>query len=137
MPQVTGILENTLHVEEVERSAKFYEDLFGFPRMLSNERVCAFDVPGPHVLLLFKRGGTLEPLRIEGGVIPPHDGAGHLHFAFSIERDAVDSWIARLTERGIPIESRVRWELGGESLYFRDPDMHLVELATPGIWPNF
>lgn len=137
MPRVTGILETALHVESVERSAKFYEDLFGFPRMLSNERVCAFDVPGPRVLLLFKRGGTLEPFRIEGGVIPPHDGAGHLHFAFSIERDAVDSWIARLAELRIPVESRVRWELGGESLYFRDPDMHLVELATPGIWPNF
>ncbi|PYU59508.1 MAG: glyoxalase, partial [Acidobacteria bacterium] len=26
------------------------------------------------------------------------------------------------------------WELGGWSLYFRDPDRHLIELATPGTW---
>ncbi len=137
MSRVTGMLETALHVDDVDRSANFYEDLFGFRRMVSNERVCALDVPGPHVLLLFKRGGTLEPLCIEGGIIPPHNSEGHLHFAFSIGRDAVESWVARLAERKIPIESRVRWDLGGESLYFRDPDMHLVELATPGIWPNF
>jgi catechol 2,3-dioxygenase-like lactoylglutathione lyase family enzyme len=28
----------------------------------------------------------------------------------------------------------VTWPLGGTSLYFRDPDGHLLELATPGIW---
>jgi len=31
----------------------------------------------------------------------------------------------------------VKWSRGGESLYFRDPDDHLVELATPGIWATY
>jgi catechol 2,3-dioxygenase-like lactoylglutathione lyase family enzyme len=137
VPRVTGILEIAIHVENVERSARFYKDLFGFKRMVFDERFCAFDVPGPQVLLLFKRGGSLDPVRIPGGVIPPHDGSGHLHFAFSIERDEVEAWVQRLAERNIAIESRVKWDLGGESIYFRDPDEHLVELATPGIWPNF
>ncbi|MEP7038442.1 MAG: glyoxalase, partial [Acidobacteriota bacterium] len=32
------------------------------------------------------------------------------------------------------IESKVKWERGGTSIYFRDPDKHLLELATPGLW---
>ena len=34
----------------------------------------------------------------------------------------------------IEIESRVTWPGGGTSLYFRDPEGHLLELLTPGVW---
>jgi catechol 2,3-dioxygenase-like lactoylglutathione lyase family enzyme len=37
-------------------------------------------------------------------------------------------------DNGIAIESKVQWELGGQSLYFRDPDGNSLELATPGLW---
>ena len=30
-----------------------------------------------------------------------------------------------------------KWPRGGESVYFRDPDGHLLELATPGLWPGY
>ena len=36
--------------------------------------------------------------------------------------------------KGIALEEKRNWELGGCSLYFRDPDRHLLELATPGVW---
>ena len=35
------------------------------------------------------------------------------------------------------MESEVTWPQGGRSLYFRDPDGLLVELATPGLWRNY
>ena len=136
-PRVTGILETCLHVEDVERSARFYESLFGFRRIGSDGRFCALDVPGQNVLLLFRRGGTSEPVATSGGVIPPHDGAGALHFAFAVPAGDLPLWEQRLAEAGIALESRVHWERGGQSIYFRDPDHHLVELATPGIWPNY
>ena len=86
------------------------------------------------MLLLFQRGGTTRPVPLPFGVIPPHDGAGNLHFAFSIPERELPAWEARLAELRIAIESRVRWPRGATSLYFRDPDGHLVELATPGLW---
>jgi catechol 2,3-dioxygenase-like lactoylglutathione lyase family enzyme len=102
------------------------------------ERFEALDSGAQRVLLLFKRGGTLTPQPVAtGGVIPPHDGAGPSHIAFAISVDAYASWCTRLVEHGVGIESETVWERGGRSLYFRDPDQHLVELVTPGIWPNY
>jgi catechol 2,3-dioxygenase-like lactoylglutathione lyase family enzyme len=137
IPRVTGVLETCLHVADVETSARFYERIFGFARMASDARFCALAVAPQSVLLLFLRGGSLQPIAVPGGLIPPHDGAGRLHFAFAIPAEDFELWQQRLTELGVAIESHVRWESGRQSLYFRDPDDHLVELATPGIWPNY
>jgi catechol 2,3-dioxygenase-like lactoylglutathione lyase family enzyme len=34
----------------------------------------------------------------------------------------------------VAIESRMEWPRGGKSIYFRDPDGHLLEVLTPGVW---
>jgi catechol 2,3-dioxygenase-like lactoylglutathione lyase family enzyme len=137
MPQVTGVLETCLYVSDVERSAQFYERLFGFQRMLCNERLCALSVAGRDVLILFLQGATAKPVSLPGGILPPHDGSGQSHFAFAIPVGDLAAWEKRLSEAGVAIESRVHWESGGDSLYFRDPDGHLAELATPGVWPIY
>ena len=67
-------------------------------------------------------------------MIPPHDAHGQSHVAFAISVEQVESWKARLAERQVAIESVVTWPRGGTSLYFRDPDGHLLELITPGVW---
>ncbi len=136
-PRISSVVETCIHVEDVERSARFYQSLLGFQRMAGDARFCALHVAPGCVFLLFRRGATLAPVTIPGGVIPPHDGSGRMHFAFAIPARDLDAWIARLERAGVPIESRVKWERGGQSIYFRDPDQHLVELATPGVWPNY
>lgn len=137
MPAVTGVVETCLHVEDLERAARFYEDVCEFKRLAGDGRFCALSVADRNVLLLFRKGASLEPMPTPGGVIPPHDGSGILHVAFAIPASAETDWRRRLEERGIVIESTVDWPRGGRSLYFRDPDRHLLELITPGCWPIY
>ena len=47
------------------------------------------------------------------------------------------AWEGHLAAQGVPLESRITWPAGGTSLYVRDPDGSLLELATPGLWPSW
>ena len=127
-PNAEGILESSLYVTDVARSAQFYEKIFGF-HVISDfgERGCAMKAGNRQVLLLFKKGGSRD-------MTAPHDGDGELHLAFAITAAELASWEVWLEENGIAVEEKHRWELGGHSLYFRDPDRHLIEVATPGVW---
>jgi catechol 2,3-dioxygenase-like lactoylglutathione lyase family enzyme len=134
MPALTGIIETALHVDDIERSSEFYERVLELERIGGDDRLRAYAVARRSVLLLFQRGGTLEPVATPGGLIPSHNSSGQSHVAFSIAREELARWEARLASAAIPIESRVKWPMGGESIYFRDPDGHLLEIATPGLW---
>jgi len=131
---VGRVLETSLYVEQLDRSVDFYQRIFGFEKLTGDDRFCAFNVSGQQVLLLFLKGATLAPMPLPGGVIPPHDGSGHLHLAFTIPATAEQDWQRHLEAANVAIESRVAWPKGGFSLYFRDPDGHLLELVTPGCW---
>jgi catechol 2,3-dioxygenase-like lactoylglutathione lyase family enzyme len=137
IPRVSGVLETSLYVEDLERAVAFYRRLFGFERFYGDERMVALGVPGEQALLLFRRGASAEASPVpNGGIVPGHDGSGHLHVCFAIPFGALADWERHLAAQGIPIESRLRWPAGGTSLYFRDPDGNAVEVATPGLWPN-
>jgi catechol 2,3-dioxygenase-like lactoylglutathione lyase family enzyme len=79
------------------------------------------------VLLLFKKRASIA-------METPHDGEGELHVAFAIPAAALAEWERWLAANGIVLEEKKAWERGGWSLYFRDPDRHLLEVATPGVW---
>ena len=134
MPTVTGILETGLDVDDLARSADFYHRILGFEIIERSERLCAFSVAGKDVLILFQREEGAQAVEIAGGKIPPHGSTGPIHFAFAIDASELPLWETLLAANRIPIESRVHWERGGTSIYFRDRDQHLLELATPGIW---
>lgn len=127
-PTTEGILESSLYVADVTRSSQFYEKVFGF-RVISDfgERGCAMEAGNRQVLLLFKKGGSRD-------MNTPHDWHGELHLAFAIRAEALAEWEAWLAENGIAVEEKRAWEPGGQSLYFRDPDRHLIEVVTPGVW---
>jgi catechol-2,3-dioxygenase len=128
-PQVNGILETSLYVKSAARSAEFYRRVFGFEPLEPGEplndetRLCPMRAGDRSVLLLFKKGAT-----------PDTDTAGAIHIAFGIARSDLSRWEQWLAELGISIELRKTWKYGAEALYFRDPDGHLLEVVTPGVW---
>lgn len=129
-PRVNGILETSLYVESAARSAEFYRRVFGFepidsdPSTLNDDtRLCAMRAGDRSVLLLFKKGATQDT-----------DATGAIHIAFGIARADLPAWENWLAQQGIAIESRKTWKYGGQALYFRDPDGHLLEVVTPGVW---
>jgi catechol-2,3-dioxygenase len=134
MPKLNHVLETALYVDDLGRAAGFYADILGLAPLYADERLRAFAVGGRGVLLLFRRGASLETVRLPGGTIPPHDGRGPLHVAFAVAADDLAQWEERLREHDIAIEGCTDWPRGGRSIYFRDPDGHLLELATPGLW---
>jgi catechol 2,3-dioxygenase-like lactoylglutathione lyase family enzyme len=136
-PQLDRVIETCLYVDDLDRAARFYERVLGLGLLTSDARFCAYDVGGNSVLLLFRRGATLETVRMPGGTIPPHDGHGPLHLAFAVAADELPHWEQRLRDEGVAVEGRTRWSRGGHSVYFRDPDGHLLELATPGLWATY
>ncbi len=130
-PQTTGILESSLYVSDLPRSMRFYRDILGFPVITEfGERGCALHAGPSQVLLLFKKGASRA-------ISSPHGGDGELHLAFAIPSADLANWESLLQEKGIAVEEKRHWEGGGWSLYFRDPDRHLLELATPGTWPIY
>lgn len=137
MPQLKGVLETALYVDDVPRARAFYETVLELKPLFVDRRLCALDVAGRSVLLLFERGASLEPVTLPGGTIPPHDGSGRQHIALAVAAEDLDAWEERLTGRNVAIEGRTTWSRGGRSIYFRDPDGHLLELATPGLWPTY
>jgi catechol-2,3-dioxygenase len=130
-PDVNGIVESSLYVESVARSVQFYKRIFGFEPIDTDEkegvtdqtRLCALRAGDRSVLLLFKKGATEDT-----------DATGAIHVAFGIARSQLTAWEQWLANQGIAIEFRKTWKYGGEALYFRDPDGHLLEVVTPGVW---
>ncbi len=133
-PQIDGLLETSLYARDLNRTAAFYRDLFGFRALIDSPRLVAFDVAERSVLLVFQSGSTEDDVVDARGRIPGHDGRGRPHLALSIATEDLDAWRSRLIERSVEVVGEYRWPRGGTSLYIRDPDDALVELATPGLW---
>jgi catechol 2,3-dioxygenase-like lactoylglutathione lyase family enzyme len=61
-----------------------------------------------------------------------------LHFAYAVEkREDVYQWEEHLMRNGVHIHSTMDWDRGGRSVYFFDPDGHVGEIVSRGIWKHW
>ncbi|HEV8130465.1 MAG TPA: VOC family protein [Acidobacteriota bacterium] len=124
-------METSLYVADVGRAVAFYRDVLGLKLIgeFVGERGAAMTV-GQSILLLFNAAETLK-----GGDLPAHGASGTGHVAFRVEAEDLDKWRSHLPLCGIPIEREYRFGENPPSIYFRDPDGNVLELAVASIWP--
>lgn len=120
----------TLGVDDVERSARFYEDLGMKRHMRKMEGVAFFDAGGA-ALSLYGR----ESLMKDAGLREMAKGSGSANPACNVRSEKeVDAMLAAAESAGGKIIKpgyRIFW--GGYIGYFADPDGHIWEIAyNPG-----
>jgi catechol 2,3-dioxygenase-like lactoylglutathione lyase family enzyme len=131
--RITGLHHVTLICRELERSVDFYRNLLGM--RLVKQTVNTDDPSARHMFFGDAEGrpGTivtcLEYPDLEEGVVGP--GSTH-HFALAVgTEEELGAWYQYLRGRGVPC-TEVMDRNYFKSLYLRDPDGHIVELATEG-----
>lgn len=117
-------LKNVLiTVSDMERSKRFYRDLFGLEVILDNDG---------NVILT--EGLVLQDASIwksfVGRDITPRNNASELYF----EEADLDGFVKKLEAYGEPIQyvnSLMEHSWGQKVVRFYDPDGHLIEVGTP------
>jgi catechol 2,3-dioxygenase-like lactoylglutathione lyase family enzyme len=126
--RITGIHHVTLLVEDLNRSVAFYRNVLGL--RLVKQTVNEDDRGARHFIF-----GDADGILITCLEYPDLDegkvgrGSTH-HFAFSVETQAeLEAWKHYLGEKGIPTTDVMDRE-DFRSIYLRDPDGHIVEIAA-------
>ncbi|KAJ5831880.1 Glyoxalase/Bleomycin resistance protein/Dihydroxybiphenyl dioxygenase [Penicillium riverlandense] len=154
-PPISHILETCLYVGDIGVSADFYKSVLRTEPFIQSPRVAGFNL-GTTTLLLFQLGQTSNDIiTSNGGVIPGHGPSDSIisslgsdnpsdrtylkqHFCFAVDKPAdVVQWDAYLQKIGVPVTGRMDWDLGGKSVYFEDPDGHIGEVGSRGIWKHY
>ena len=130
-PPLNGLLEVAIYVDDISRSVAFYRRVLGFAVVAEGDRLWALDAGPRQILLVCRRDASAHLPR------GAHDAQGPQHIAFAASKDHLEAWRDTLDAERIEIEEIRDWPLGGRSVYFRDPDGHLLELASPGVWSTY
>ena len=123
----------TLVCRDVGRSAAFYRNVLGM--RLVKQTTSVDDRGARHLFFGDEEGrpGTLITCLEYPKLEPGRVGAGSTHhFALAVEsEEELRAWAEYLAASGIPC-SDVLDRTYFKSIYLRDPDGHVVELATNG-----
>ena len=118
-PPVSGISELVLEVSDLDSARRFYREVLGFEETLYGE-----GAEGRYWYLIgetARLGLWTEQVGLAGG-----RGGAHVHFAFSVADQEIDSLKSRIEGAGAEVEGPI--QLGpGRAIYVTDPDGNVVE----------
>jgi glyoxalase family protein len=130
--QIRGLGPIMLSVQDLSRTAAVLTDVMNMTRV----RDYAYEDVPVHVFAMGEGGPATELHVIEQKGPAARQGAGGVHHvAFRTPDDAqYDAWVQRLNELGVPNSGAID-RFYFRSLYFREPNGILFEIATDG--PGF
>lgn len=107
-------------VSDLDKSIRFYEDVFGAKLLVKGKNTAYFDL-----------GGLWLALNVEEDIPRNEIQESYTHTAFSIEEKDFDAIYTKLERLGVTILSgRPRNGQDKRSIYFTDPDGHKFEFHT-------
>ena len=115
---IKGINHITFAVADLEASIVFYRQALGADLRFQSERTAYFDLAGLWLAL------NVQDL-------PRQGNTSYTHVAFTVEEAEMDEMKTYLQALGVAIKLGRSREAGeGRSLYFHDPDGHLLEVHS-------
>ena len=127
--QTVGLDHIVLHVNDMERSKRFYCDLLGMVPYRERDGHCFLRCGKNQIALFEARGG--------------HQATGYTefdHIALKVESGQEDEIKALLKEQGVELLPRgegLGWDPTPDvGIYVRDPDGHRIQLLPPDDWDS-
>ena len=117
MIETTGIDHVVLHVNDVQRSKKFYTEVLGMTPYREDDGQVFLHAGQQGVALFRKEGGT-----------PLTAGNDLNHLALNVGAVSYETLKAELEKHGVAVTGRPSED---RCIYFRDPDGHRLQLVIP------
>lgn len=110
----------TFSVSDLDKSIEFYENVFEAKLLVKGEKLAYFDL-----------NGLWLALNVEKDIPRNEIHQSYTHISFSISEDNYEKEKNKLKSLNVDIlEGRARHHDEGKSIYFRDPNGHLLEFHT-------
>lgn len=156
-PRPSHILETCLYVRDMNKSTTFYTEILGLEPQIQSPRLTMFPLDNT-TLILFQLGMTASDSVSDNGIVPGHGpdektvgslttggsdqdtelGKLHTHYCLAVSSPIeVEVWEKYLRSKEVKLRGVMNWQRGGRSIYFEDPDGHIGEIGSRGIWEHW